>query len=185
MSTEFPETFDPTQEQGNVWDLLPPGEYVAQAIEATVAPPKSGNGYMLTLVWKILEGEYENRQIWQTVTFLHSNEVAQSIGRKTVKDLCDATGVESAVRDASLFLFKPVKIRIGIEKDKNGIYDDKNKITRILPLDPNGTAPAAETAPPPEPRPKPAPAAASAARAPAAASARPAGNAPWHRAAAR
>jgi hypothetical protein len=185
MTMELPEDFDPTQEQGNSWDLIPLGEYIAQVIEASVAPPKSGNGYMLTLVWKILEGEYENRQIWQTVTYLHSSEVAQQIGRKSMKDLCIATGNDGgAVRDASVFLFRPVKIRIGIEKDKNGIFDDKNKVTRIMPLEPNGTAPATEAAPPQPPQ-KQAPAAASAARPPAVAAARPAGNAPWNRTAAR
>ncbi len=174
MSTEFPEEFHTDQEAGNSWELIPVGEYVAQVIEATVAPPKSGNGYMLTLVWKILEGQYENRQLWQTITFLHSSEVAQSIGRKAIKDLCDATGAEGAVKDASVFLFKPVRIRIGIEKDKDGIYEDKNKVSRIMPLE------SKDSAAPTTPAPKPAPAAVAAA-----AKAGPAGSAPWHRNAAR
>jgi Protein of unknown function (DUF669) len=180
MNMNLPETFDPTQQPGNTWELIPVGEYIAEATEGMVAPPKSGNGYMLTLVWKILEGDYENRQVWQTITYLHSNEMAQKIGRKTMKDLCDATGNGgTAVRDISVFLFKPVRIRIGIEKDKNGIYDDKNKVSRIMPLEPNGgpTAPT-EAAPPPA---KPVAAAATVARPPATSPARPAGTAPWNR----
>jgi hypothetical protein len=80
MTTELPEAFDPAQEQGNSWELIPVGEYVAQVTEASVTQPKSGNGHMLLLVWKILEGEFEDRRLWQRITFLHPNEMAQSMG---------------------------------------------------------------------------------------------------------
>src|SRR5215472_11753050 len=109
MSTEFPETFDPSQEEGNTWSLIPPGEYMAQAIEGEVSPTKNGAGTYVRLTWKILEGEFENRQVWQYVTFRHTNEQAQSIGRKTIKDICVAMDIQQAVQDAAVFLYKPVK----------------------------------------------------------------------------
>jgi len=58
------------------------------------------------------------------------------IGRKTLKDLCVALDVNEQVNDAEVFLFKPARIRLGIEKDKQGIYPDKNKVSRILPPKP-------------------------------------------------
>ena len=61
-----------------------------------------------------------DRQVWQRITFLHSNEQAQTIGRKTLKDLCVALDVNEQVNDAEVFLFKPARIRLGIEKDKQG-----------------------------------------------------------------
>ena len=63
MSTEFPEIFDPETQEGNSWDPLPVGEYVAQIVEASVQQPKSGDGYYLALTWKIAEGEFEGRQV--------------------------------------------------------------------------------------------------------------------------
>ena len=39
-----------------------------------------------------------------------------------LKDLCVATDVAEQVDDAEVFLFKPVRIRLGIEKDKQGVY---------------------------------------------------------------
>ena len=57
MSTQFPETFDPETQEGNSWDVLPAGEYVAQIVEASIQQPKSGDGYYLALTWKIIEGE--------------------------------------------------------------------------------------------------------------------------------
>jgi hypothetical protein len=125
MPTEFPEIFDPETQEGNSWDPLPVDEYVAQIVEASVLQPKSGDGWYLALTWKITEGDYEGRQVWQRIIFAHSNEQAQTIGRKTLKDLCVALDVNEQVNDAEVFLFKPARIRLGIEKDKQGLYLDQ------------------------------------------------------------
>ena len=173
MSTQFPETFDPTTQEGNSWDVLPVREYVAQVVEASIQQPNSGDGYYLALTWKI-EGDYEGRQVWQRITYLHSSEQAQTIGRKMLKDLCVATGVAEQVDDAEVFLFKPVRIRLGIERDKQGVYPDKNRISRILPLE----AKSEEPEQPEEPaKPGAATKVASAAKTSKPA---PAGPAPWH-----
>jgi hypothetical protein len=147
MSTQLPETFDPENQEGNSWDLVPIGEYAAAIVEIAVAQPKSGDGYYVAVTWKIDEGEYEGRQIWQRITYIHSSEQAQTIGRKQLKDLCNATGLNGEhVEDVEVFLFKRAKIKVGVERDKEGIYDDKNKVTRIRPLD--ETSPAAAKPPP-------------------------------------
>jgi hypothetical protein len=65
MSDEF--HFNPEQQEGSDFELIPPGDYVAQIIEAEIRQPKSGDGHMLALTWKICEGEYENRQVWDTL----------------------------------------------------------------------------------------------------------------------
>ena len=116
MSTEFPEIFDPETQEGNSWDPLPVGEYVAQIVEASVLQPQSGDGYYLAVTWKIAGGEFEGRLVWQRIIFAHSNEQAQTIGRKTLKDLCVALGVNEQVNDAKVFLFKPARIRLEIER---------------------------------------------------------------------
>ena len=171
MSTQFPETLDPATQEGNAWDVLPVGEYVAQIVEASIQQPNSGNGYQLALTWKIIEGDFEGRQVWQRITYLHSSEQAQTIGRKMLKDLCVATGVAEQVDDAEVFLFKPVRIRLGIERDKQGVYPDKNRISRILPLE-------AKSEEPEQPA-KPV-AATNVASAAKPSKPAPAGSAPWH-----
>ena len=172
MSTEFPEIFDPETQEGN--SPLPVGEYVAQIVEVSVLQPQSGDGYYLALTWKIAGGEFEGRLVWQRIIFVHSNEQAQTIGRKTLKDLCVALGVNEQVNDAEVFLFKPARIRLGIEKDKQGVYPDKNRISRILPLE----AKSGEPEQPEQPaKPVAATKVASAAKTSKPA---PAGPAPWH-----
>ena len=174
MSTQFPETFDPTTQEGNSWDVLPVGEYVAQVVEASIQQPNSGDGYHLALTWKIIEGDYEGRQVWQRITYLHSSEQAQTIGRKMLKDLCVATGVAKQFDDVEVFLFKPVRIRLGIERDKQGVYPDKNRISRILPLEAKSEEPEQPEQPA---KPVAATKVASAAKTPKPA---PASPAPWH-----
>ena len=174
MSTQFPETFDPATQEGNSWDVLPVREYVAQVVEASIQQPNSGDGYYLALTWKIIEGDYEGRQVWQRITYLHSSEQAQTIGRRTLKDLCDALGVNEQVKDAEVFLFKPVRIRLGIERDKQGVYPDKNRISRILPLEAKSEEPGQ-----PEQPAKPV-AATKVASAAKTSKPAPAGPAPWH-----
>jgi hypothetical protein len=173
MNTVLPEAFDPTAQIGNVYDLIPPGDYTAQIIDANVAPPKTGDGYMLTLVWKITEGEHENRQVWQYVVFLHSKEQTVTIGRRTLTDLCNAVDIHTSISDAAEFLFKLARIRVAIKKDPNGHYGDANRVTRIMPLARTGPAPS----PTPAATPKPA---ASAPTSSAAARPGPVGTAPWH-----
>ena len=119
---------------------------------------------------EILVGESEGRQVWQRITFLHSSEQAQTIGRKMLKDLCLSTDVAEQVHDAEVFLFKPVRLRLGIEKDKQGVYPDKNRVSRIMPLE---TKPA-------EPDPTKPTVPATKAAAVTAAPRSPAGPAPWH-----
>ena len=47
--------------------------------------------------------------------FVHSSERAQAIGRKMLKISASPLGCNEQVVDEEVFLFKPVRIRMGIE----------------------------------------------------------------------
>lgn len=172
MTTYFETPFDPNQETASAFDLIPAADYVAQLVEIGVAPTKTGSGRQLTGRFQIMEGPYENRQVYFRAMVTHTSEQAQKIGRRAIKDLCDATGIVHAMTDASGFLYKPVMIKIGIEKDKAGFYDDKNIVKRVMPLKKPDNGPAPSKPEPDSPPPsKPAPVAASPAS----------GSPPWRR----
>ena len=155
MSDKF--LFDPEGEEGSHFDLIPAGSYVAEIIDAEIAQPRSGDGHMLKLTWKITKGDYEGRQLWQMLCFEHSNPQTQSIARRTLKDLCDAFGIKEQISDPEIFKYKPARIRVGIEVDKTGQYDDQNRIRRVKPLtdsdsearEAKRSAAATKSAPPP------------------------------------
>src|SRR5262249_32990300 len=152
--TQLPETFDPATQEGSKFDVLPVGSYVAQITDASVVQPKSGNGYYIGLSWQITEGDYQGRYVFQNITFLHSSTQATTIGRRQFKDLCVATGIAEQVTDVEVFKFIPCTIKVGIEQDKQGVYPDKNRVSRILPHEPSPKAPqpaTAEAKPTPQP----------------------------------
>ena len=61
--------FDPSQQEGSNFEPFPAGYYTAEIIDATISQPKSGDGHMLVLTWRITEGDYENRQVWQQLCY--------------------------------------------------------------------------------------------------------------------
>jgi hypothetical protein len=132
MSDEF--YFDPETEEGSQFELIPVGSYVAEIIDAELAQPRSGDGCMLKLTWKITEGDYEGRQLWQTLCYQHSNLQTQTIARRTLKDLCTAFDINEQVKDPDVFKHKPARIRVSVESDKSGQYDDQNRIRRVKAL---------------------------------------------------
>jgi hypothetical protein len=148
--TDFSEMFDPSQYEGSTCDLLPIGIYSAQIIEAEVTVPQSNDGQGVKVTWSITEGEHENRQVWQHITYVHSNAQAQDIGRRQLKDLCEACGIKTGISNPDPFKFIPCKIRVGVKKDKDGIYDDKNVVTRVWPA--GYQPPSASGSRPPKPQ---------------------------------
>src|SRR5262245_34168857 len=90
---------------------------------------------------RLPEENSRGRRVWQRIIFVHSRDEAETIGRKALKDLCVGLGVNEQVNDAEVFLFKPARIRLGIEKDKQGIYPDQNKVNRIRSLEPKPAEP--------------------------------------------
>jgi hypothetical protein len=168
MSMEFPEPYEPG-ELGD--DLLPPGEYVAHAVEGQVAPPKTGNGLQLTLTWKMLEGDCEGRQVWQRIGFVHPKAGAQYHGKKMLDAVIAAVGAATPLKSVEPLLFVPVRLGIAIETDKIGAYPDKNRVVKVSPID-GEAAEAAQTRLPLKPTPSPPPTAARPA---------PTGTAPWRK----
>jgi hypothetical protein len=165
MSDEF--YFDPEHQEGSQFKLLPVGDYTAEIIDAVISQPKTGDGHMLSLTWKISDGDHEGRQIWQRLCYQHSNPTTQDIARRFLKDLCLALNINQQITDPEVFKFKPARVRVGVESDKYGQFDDQNRIKRVHPLSAEPEPPA----PSPKPATKPAPTAKPAAAGP--------GAAPW------
>ena len=93
--------FDPgSVEPGNNLDPIPAGEYVAQIVDSSVNPPKSGKGLMLNLTWEVVEGEYEKRKVWDRINYQHESAQAQLIGQQQLKAICDAIGLPGHLSDS-------------------------------------------------------------------------------------
>ena len=134
--------FDPSAEEGSA--LIPNGVYLAEITSATTAETKNGNGQQLHLTWRIVEGEHENRYLWQSLMYAHTESaMAVKIGRQGIKDICIAAGITEAVTDHQVFVGKLANIRIATQEDKRGDFPDRNVVRRVskpAPPKPAGNA---------------------------------------------
>ena len=85
-------------------------------------------------MFEILEGEHKGRKVFQNVTLPTHNQQAVEIGARLLTDL-SAVGHTGPTKDLEVMLFKPVMARIGIKRDKEGIYADRNAVTKVKPPD--------------------------------------------------
>jgi uncharacterized protein DUF669 len=137
IKTTLDVPFEPEKEEGtSARNLIPPGKYKAEIVDASVAPMKNGKGSLLSLSWQITdEGEWQARYVFQTIVLTHTeSKDAEIWGRRKVKDLCDACAIREAVTDVSVFQYKPCMIQVGVERDRSGQYPDKNRVISIKPL---------------------------------------------------
>ena len=133
---ELPETFDPSTHEGTRdFEPFPPGWYQAQMIESSVEQARNGNGTYLLAVFEILSGDHRGRRIYQNITLQNVNQQAVEIGQRLLKDIYASVGVTGPTRDIQVMLFKPVMARVGIKRDKDGIYPDRNCVTQVKPPD--------------------------------------------------
>jgi len=139
-------TFDATQvEPATPRELLPPGKYVAQIVKSEMKSTNSGGG-MLELEFDIIEGEFQNRKLWDRLNLLNASAQAQEIAHRTLSAICHATGT-LAVQDSEELHFKPMVVTVKVQPErtdpKSGkTYGPSNVISGYEPIN-RGTPPAA------------------------------------------
>jgi len=85
---------DLTNVEAPSFDPIPGGMYRTQVDKAEVMETKKG-GQMLILVFKILEGKFENRTFRGSYNIKNENEEAQNIALGKIKNLLEASGKPS------------------------------------------------------------------------------------------
>jgi len=112
------------------FDPLPTDWYRAQVIESKLV--QKDNGIQLDLTWEVLEGPFAKRRVWQREWAQHSSPSAQDIGQRMIRTLGKAMGM-SVVDDDEKLRFKPVEIRVGLEKKEEG-RAQRNEVKSARPI---------------------------------------------------
>ena len=130
-------------------DPVPPGTYTAQIEASEVTATSKNTGDILKLQWRILEGEHENRVVFDNVNLRNVNETAQKIGQSQLASIRKALGV-GAVKNSEELHNIPCKITVKIRPPKDG-YEASNSISKYESLNATATppAPASKPATPP------------------------------------
>src|SRR5262249_20503002 len=134
-SEELPEVFDPSQCEGTEFVPIPPGWQSAQIVEASrkEALNNSASTYVFA-VFEILEGAHKGRKIFQNVTLTNASQQAVEIGQRLLTDICNALKI-GPLKNLEVLQYKPMKVRVGIKRDKDGVYPDRNQITQVRSYD--------------------------------------------------
>lgn len=108
---ELPKEFKP----------LPPGKYYASIKDAKVEPTQAG-GKKLSVTFKIIQGDYEKREVYQNFWLEHSNPDAVKNGKQQLKLLVAAVGLGDLLTDVSQLHGKKVTITTKNEKKEDKTY---------------------------------------------------------------
>ncbi len=127
--TALPGKFNPSEipEDDRNFEPIPAGLYKLQVVESRLQDTKSGSGQMLVLTLDVLEGQYQNRKIWDQLNIINDNPEAQRIAQRALADLCLLIGVQQ-LTDSEQLHFKPFTARVTIVPDKTGQYGPQNRV---------------------------------------------------------
>lgn len=116
--------FDAKNEEPVNFDVLPAGEYDAVIVNSEVKPTKTG-GKMLKLQLQIMNGQFQNRMLFDNLNLWNSSEKAVQIARGTLSAICRAVNVLTP-KDSSELHGKPLRIKVAVEKTDD--YGEQNRV---------------------------------------------------------
>ncbi len=135
--------FDSRTVEPNVgFDVMPAGDYDAVIVGSEVKPTSKGDGKMLKLELQILNGQFQNRKVWDNLNIWNPNAQAVQIAKGTLSAICRAVNVLTPNDSAELHN-KPLRIKLKVEKDAE--YGDRNVVKGSKPRE---AGPVAIPAPP-------------------------------------
>jgi uncharacterized protein DUF669 len=112
------------------FELLPSGWYDAQVIETNYVQTKNRTGWIIECTWELINSPFGKRRVWDRVNVKNDSAKAQEIGQQRLKEMTEAMGVVQ-LDDTQQLQFIPCSIRVGVEHDQTGQYEDKNKVTGV------------------------------------------------------
>lgn len=135
---------------------IPDGDYSLEVEASELKVTKDARDVVikqtLKLVYRVTEGEYENRKIFGNMNLENPSEEAQKIGQRQLASLCRAVELPT-IEDSEELHFRSFRAKVGIgkpskEKDPDGnpVYPAKSEIKKFYFPD-EGEVPASKAAP--------------------------------------
>lgn len=122
--------FDANQIQPASFDVVPAGSYEAVIAASEMKPTRTG-GQMLVLELQILNGEYQNRKIWDRLNLVNANDKAVQIAKGTLSAICRAVGIMTP-KDSAELHNKPLLIKVAVQP-ASGEYGESNTVKSYRP----------------------------------------------------
>lgn len=124
----IPQTAEIDPNEIRTYELIPPGWYNAEMVNAEVKMAKSGNGEYLNLEFSLLDPPHaQGRRVWLTLNLWNANAEAVRIANQQRYELLAALGKPNA-QDTAELLGIPVCLRVAVREDKTGQYEPRNEV---------------------------------------------------------
>lgn len=119
--------------------LIPPGTRARVRVEQAIqVPTKNGDGLMLEVRLRIVEGRYSGDSLFDRALMKHPNEKAKRMGNIRIRDLSRAVGV-TKWEEAYELNGRVCEVEIGVEP-AHGSFAARNIVARYFG-DSGSTAP--------------------------------------------
>lgn len=133
---DFLGNFNPDEHESVDYSPVPPGDYKVMIEKVEVKDTKAGTGKYINLQMAIIEGEYENRKIFDMINIQNPNDTCVKIGLARLADLCRAIGV-ATINDTDELENACLSVKVVVERK---IKDDENsemanKVSKYIPKD--------------------------------------------------
>ena len=101
------------------FDVIPAGTYTGMITDSEMKSTKAGTGEYLQIVITVIDGEFENRKLWDRLNLINDNSTAVEIAQQTLSAICHAVGVLQP-GDSSELHDIPLVVKVGVEKSNTG-----------------------------------------------------------------
>jgi hypothetical protein len=142
MSTGNLQGFDANNVAPSSFEVVPAGEYEVAIVSSVVETTKDKLGKFLKLELAVLNGQYQNKKIFDRLNLWNKSAQATEIARGTLSAICRAVGVMTP-EDSSALHNKPMRVKVVVKKSPE--FGESNEVKAYKPR--NG-APPAPPAPP-------------------------------------
>ena len=130
FSNELPEELPEVSTNKKEYELIPKGAYLCAIIECVKKDTKKG-GVMLSLKYKIIEGDFEGRQFYSNINIKNDSEKAQLIGLSKVAEIQNA--IDTTFTDTDHCLNIPICVHVIQTRGSDG-YPPRNDAAMVLPV---------------------------------------------------
>lgn len=146
-----PTDYEP--DEGYDSEAIPAGTYTAFIFKSDIKPTKTGNGDMVSLMFKVAEGQYQGKVIFDRLCTEHPKQETAQIARRKFRAVCEAVGVLNP-QDTEELHDRPIEITVKVRPANNG-FSAGNDITKYAPVGTAAKKPQAAVAPRPQTAPRP------------------------------
>jgi hypothetical protein len=93
------------------YDVLPEGKYDVIVLEAKEKTTKKGDR-AIEITFQVLEGQYRERLLWETLNLWNSSDQARTIARDRLSSICKACNAPAAT-STDVLLGRRMQVSVG------------------------------------------------------------------------